>query len=103
MDKANEYDKNADYDMAKIFYDKIETLLNNPEICINLRNECGSTPLIWAAENNDINAVTILSKAGADPNITNSNGNTPLMLATDSPSSDTPACDSNIYENIHKS
>lgn len=49
---------------------------------VNARNEYGSTPLIFAAVQRNIEAIKILVKLGADIDAKNDNGNTPLICAT---------------------
>jgi ankyrin repeat protein/mono/diheme cytochrome c family protein len=46
----------------------------------NIRNDAGSTALIWAIE--DLDKVRLLLDRGADPNAASAFGRTPLMLAT---------------------
>jgi uncharacterized protein len=45
---------------------------------VNRREADGSTPLLWATYVGSGEAVTLLLKAGADPNAANHNGVTPL-------------------------
>ncbi len=51
---------------------------------INARNENGSTPLLLAVSNGNVNIAELLITQGADINARNSDGNTPLRLALDS-------------------
>ena len=44
-------------------------------------DDFGLSPLHFAVANNDINSVTKLIADGADPNIKDSNGVSPFMLA----------------------
>lgn len=48
---------------------------------INARGEEGTSPLMWAALEGDIDMVRALLDAGADPNLKNDAGATPLMWA----------------------
>src|SRR5215831_4481772 len=48
---------------------------------INAAEADGSTPLLWAANLNDLDLVSRLLKAGANPNVRNKLGSTPLAEA----------------------
>jgi len=50
---------------------------------INVVDECGYTPLIWATENRLEGIIKLLIKYGADVNIAGRYGDTPLILATE--------------------
>jgi hypothetical protein len=49
---------------------------------VNVRDDNGSTPLIWAAQQCPVEAVEALIKAGADVNARAKGGATPLMMAS---------------------
>ena len=53
---------------------------------INVKDKNGWTPLICASFWGDYERCRILLENGADPNLTNCNGTTPLMYASSSPS-----------------
>ena len=57
------YDNNNTGDIV------IANLLETPNINVNIRNEEGKTPLFLAVETGNIDLVTTLLEAGADPNI----------------------------------
>lgn len=57
-------------------------LLENPRAA-TLKGPGGSTPLMYAALYGDAESVRLLLEAGADPNISNEAGATPLMWAVD--------------------
>src|SRR5690349_5748811 len=48
---------------------------------VNAADADGSTPLLWAAFGNDADLVVRLLKAGANPNVRNQLGSTPLAEA----------------------
>src|SRR5947208_10200948 len=47
---------------------------------VNAREQDGATALAWAAMRSNIAAAELLLKAGADPNLTNEMGVSPLSL-----------------------
>src|SRR5215831_15567178 len=49
---------------------------------VNAVEADGSTPLLWAANRNDTDLSLRLIKAGANPNVRNKLGSTPLMEAS---------------------
>lgn len=51
---------------------------------INDQDELGNTPLLWACARGDYDAVILLLKAGADPNIPNKQLQTPLHASIQS-------------------
>lgn len=55
---------------------------SHPELLNSLSNT-GLSPLIEALEESDTSLLTELLSAGADPNLPNADGNTPLMVAVD--------------------
>lgn len=57
-------------------------LLATPRIAIDQRDSRGRTPLAWAACQGKVEVVRKLLQRGADPNIADLEGNTPLHLAT---------------------
>jgi ankyrin repeat protein len=59
---------------------QVRTLLQQ-HADVNARAADGSTPLYWAAQQNDIATAAMLIDAGADPNIPNRYGVAPLALA----------------------
>jgi ankyrin repeat protein len=61
---------------ANAFYGK-RSALTVTEIVLT-----GSTPLLLAAEVNNLDAIKALVEAGADPNIATESGTTPLMMAS---------------------
>ena len=48
---------------------------------VNARNEHGATALSWASHNGDLNMMDALIQSGADVNLANHRGYTPLMMA----------------------
>ena len=48
---------------------------------VNSQNANGATALSWAAHNGDINMIDALLQSGADTNLSNNRGYTPLMMA----------------------
>ena len=54
--------------------------LRGTGIDVNLKDVVGRSPLRIAAEKADINVVTFLIENGADVNVTDANGNTPLIF-----------------------
>ena len=48
---------------------------------VNAREQDGATALAWAAMRSNIAVAELLLKAGADPNLTNEMGVSPLSLA----------------------
>lgn len=44
-------------------------------------DNCGNTPLHWAAEKNQVESVKFLLSQGANPNLRNSNMMAPLHIA----------------------
>jgi len=61
--------------------DKIRQLLNEPYIDINVKDEYGYAPLIWATKSNNSKIVKILLNKGANPNMQDNRGDTPLIWA----------------------
>ena len=56
----------------------IKMLLKQPTITINCQNKDKKTPLLIAVDLNDDKVVEILLAAGADPDIKDKNGKSPL-------------------------
>ncbi|RKU16332.1 hypothetical protein C6503_12975 [Candidatus Poribacteria bacterium] len=54
--------------------------LRGTSIDVNLKDTMGRSPLRIAAEKGDIDGVTFLIENGADVNVTDANGNTPLIF-----------------------
>lgn len=52
-----------------------------PKVNINAQDNNGDTALHWAIDNNNHNVISVLLKNGANPDIKNKNGVTPLMNA----------------------
>lgn len=72
----------ACHSIDAINVDIVELLLKYP-LDINARGIDDCTPLYYAVGKSDPNVVTILIDKGADLNIPDKDGNTPLMNATD--------------------
>ena len=49
---------------------------------INVTNEDGETPLMYASKLHNIKAAELLIQKGSDINVTNEDGKTPLMYAS---------------------
>ncbi len=49
---------------------------------VNVKNNYGNTPLIWASDTRQTEIVKLLLEYGADANAKNNNGNTPLHCAS---------------------
>lgn len=70
--------------MDQFGIEMLDVLVNSvPDIQLNARDTFGLTPLAWAAMMNDVNAIKILTRLGADANIADVRGTTPLMRTTD--------------------
>lgn len=54
-----------------------------PDLQVNARDALGLTPLAWAAMMSDTDAIRILVRSGADANIADIRGMTPLMRTAD--------------------
>jgi ankyrin repeat protein len=70
--------------MVAVFHQDITTiecLLKNPNIIINQQTNTGLTALIWAIFSQNKSIINLLLNAGADPEIANDKGNTPLQMA----------------------
>lgn len=50
--------------------------------CVNLRDENGNTPLHYAAATGNLRAMIVLMSYGADANVLNNDGKTPLQIAS---------------------
>lgn len=48
---------------------------------VNEKDSNGYAPLHGAAEKNDVSLITLLAKSGANPNVRDTRGNTPLSVA----------------------
>ena len=59
----------------------MELLLRGADVAQKSDN-CGSTPLHFAAANNHYGVVEILLRSGADPSVPNDNGNIPVELCS---------------------
>ncbi|KFY86230.1 hypothetical protein V500_07764 [Pseudogymnoascus sp. VKM F-4518 (FW-2643)] len=73
---------------AKGLYDMDEQLESNMSHgarydlqALNQLDDCGKAPLHWACQGGNTAALTVLLSAGADVNIANIDGETPLMVA----------------------
>jgi ankyrin repeat protein len=60
----------------------VQTLLSH-KVEINSRDSAGNTALIEAAQFGCVECIRLLLNAGAEPNVQNNEGNTPLILALD--------------------
>lgn len=71
---------------ARIAHGDEDAVMNvvgsHPEL-LNFLSNTGLSPLIEALEESDTSLLTELLSAGADPNLPNAEGNTPLMVAVD--------------------
>jgi ankyrin repeat protein len=69
---------------ARIAHGDEDAVMNvvgsHPEL-LNFLSNTGLSPLIEALEESDTSLLTELLSAGADPNLPNAEGNTPLMMA----------------------
>ncbi len=61
-------------------HDALRAVLARPGD-VNVHESDGTTPLHWAAKNNDLEAVQMLLKAGARVDVANRYGDTPIALA----------------------
>jgi euchromatic histone-lysine N-methyltransferase len=59
----------------------IQYLLDTKKIDVNVKDEGGWTPIIWASEHRYLDAVKFLLSAGADPNMRDNEENTALHWA----------------------
>src|SRR6187399_3144910 len=64
--------KNHDRESVRVLVGKVDVNAPEPD---------GSTPLLWAAQANDLETVNLLLKAGANPKTANLYGATPLSAA----------------------
>ena len=62
-------------------HEALRTALHRPGVDANVREIDGTTPLHWAARNDDADAVRLLLKAGARADVVNRYGVTPIALA----------------------
>ena len=62
-------------------YDLLESNEKNHEFDINEKDEAGNTLLSMAVRNNCSSIVEFLLRDGANPNMPNNTGTTPLMIA----------------------
>ena len=64
------------------FSDRLDYLLTyKPPAEVNYKNSYGSTPLHYAASNNNIDAIKLLIDFNGDRSLTNNNNQTPLQVA----------------------
>lgn len=56
-------------------------VLVKSKVSISAKDRADWTPLHWSARNGSIEAVQLLMRTGADPQVTNAQGQTPLMVA----------------------
>eukprot|EP00005_Dracoamoeba_jomungandri_P009992 CAMPEP_0174262924 /NCGR_PEP_ID=MMETSP0439-20130205/16189_1 /TAXON_ID=0 /ORGANISM="Stereomyxa ramosa, Strain Chinc5" /LENGTH=1530 /DNA_ID=CAMNT_0015347969 /DNA_START=34 /DNA_END=4626 /DNA_ORIENTATION=- len=59
----------------------MEVLLDHSDVDINYQNSRGNTPLWIACAKKNIDAISCLLNAGANPNIANNKGDVPLVVA----------------------
>ncbi len=69
---------------AKLGKNKIAESVLNEGIDINIKDENGMTPLMWAAYHCNLNTVGFLLNKGADVNVKNESGYTALKLSEES-------------------
>ena len=61
----------------------VEVLLSRKEIGIDRQNADGKTALYWASNEDELEVLSLLVQAGADPRIADNVGETPLDVAID--------------------
>lgn len=64
-------------------YEALSYLAFSKKCNLNLRDKYGRTPVFIAAQNGDLNALSLLINAGADINKRSYNGKTPLLSAVE--------------------
>ena len=69
-------------------YDLLESNEKNHEFDINEKDEAGNTLLSMAVRNNCSSIVEFLLRDGANPNMPNNTGTTPLMIARENKNED---------------
>jgi ankyrin repeat protein len=69
------------YSAQKNNYTHVAELLTKDRTCVNVQDETGCTALLWATKNDNYEMAKILLNYGADKNISNRNGVTPLDIA----------------------
>ena len=69
-------------------YDLLERNEKNHEFDINEKDEAGNTLLSMAVRNNCSSIVEFLLRDGANPNMPNNTGTTPLMIARENKNED---------------
>ena len=52
---------------------------------VNAQTDAGWTPLMYAARDTSGNIISVLLQAGADPNISNNDGQTAVQIAQNTP------------------
>lgn len=62
------------------FANRIDSIINHGA-CVEVKNNFGVTPLIWAANNNHLETMKALINRGADVEAKANNGRTPIMWA----------------------
>ena len=62
---------------------KVLQAIVESDVVVNIRDKNGKTALMKASRQGNIDAISVLLHAGADPNIVDGNGNTLLHYAVD--------------------